>query len=633
MSSSIDKIAYLVPSEEQISSTERILQRDVDAGSVVVMAPDLLHFQEEYQRIVDQQFVAIIARGGMYKEFSNVATSIPVFEDALRTSDVVTHIALIQKQFEGRNITIHVCLQTGIAQAMERAASAFRFRVLVHRYTSLHELKLLLQEIPEEDTVVLGSNVIKEMIGDKPLTFHELTLNEHTIRGTVERTQEVLRQLRDSAARTSLLNSVWDNVDEGILTMDDHLTITMANNNVSKFLNIPLTRLIGAAADELIENMPERRRDGTCSIDNPATFLYRSGKYTLSATIFPFTYYQNQTNYIMTIRDVTRVQREEQSIRKSLSDKGLTARYHFRDILTKNKRMKELIREAEIIAGSEGSVTISGESGTGKELFAQSIHNASRRKNGPFVVVNCAALNESLLESELFGYIEGAFTGARKGGKIGLFELAHKGTIFLDEVNSMPASLQAKLLRVLEQQEVMRVGSDRVIPINIRVLCASGTDLFQNVSEGKFRADLYYRLNTFSLNLPPVRERREDILPLFRLHAAAQKNCDPEDITLSEDLEQKLLAHDWPGNVREIKNSAIRFAAFEGTGLTDVIAPTAPSGGNPLVDADLKIDLKELDHAIENQVVALLQARGLTKSDIARALGISRQALYNKLHK
>ena len=193
---------------------------------------------------------------------------------------------------------------------------------------------------------------------------------------------------------------------------------------------------------------------------------------------------------------------------------------------------------------------IYGESGVGKEVYAQSIHNASSRDHAPFVAVNCAALTETLLESELFGYEEGAFTGARKGGKPGLFELAHGGTIFLDEINSITPALQVRLLRVLEEREVMRIGSDYVIPLNVRIIAASDVSLKQNVVQGQFRADLFYRLDVLELMIPPLRDRKADIPLMFERFLKETKT--ERSI---EAVKMQLMTYDWPGNVRELRNT------------------------------------------------------------------------------
>ena len=214
--------------------------------------------------------------------------------------------------------------------------------------------------------------------------------------------------------------------------------------------------------------------------------------------------------------------------------------------------MRDLKVMARKYAASYSNVLITGESGTGKELFAQSIHSGSPCRIGPFVAVNCAALPESLLESELFGYEEGAFTGAKKGGKAGLFELAHNGTIFLDEIGDMPLSLQSRLLRVLQEKEVIRLGGSQVIPVNNRIICATNKNLAHKVEEGLFREDLYYRINILQIHIPPLREHPEDIPVLARL--LFEKKC--KEIKKRKEIRTNLLQmlkrYHWPGNVRQL---------------------------------------------------------------------------------
>ncbi len=244
------------------------------------------------------------------------------------------------------------------------------------------------------------------------------------------------------------------------------------------------------------------------------------------------------------------------SSKNQIIGQGYQAKYQFKDIITHNDKMDNLKGLATLNAGSESSILILGESGTGKELFAQAIHNASKRWARPFVAINCAAIAESLLESELFGYDKGAFTGALRGGKKGLFELAHSGTIFLDEIGEMPVHLQARLLRVLQEKEVTPVGGNRVISVDVRVLAATNCNISQLIQNGNFRKDLYYRLNVVTLNIPPLRDRKEDIpllIQTFKKEMGVEFDISPEVINA-------LQQHRWEGNVRELRNCIEYFA-------------------------------------------------------------------------
>lgn len=241
---------------------------------------------------------------------------------------------------------------------------------------------------------------------------------------------------------------------------------------------------------------------------------------------------------------------KQQRLRIQLLDKGHNARYSFENIIGDSSQIHKAVAVARRMAHSDSSILITGESGTGKELFAHAIHQVSPRAQQPFIAVNCGAIPDTLLESELFGYEEGAFTGAKKGGKQGLFEFAHLGTLFLDEIDGMSPALQVRLLRVLQEKEVMRVGGRQLLRVNVRIIAASNKELESLVESGTFRRDLYFRLNTLPVHLPPLRERRQDIMILieqFQNEMGASFSLNPE-------TKQALLNHDWPGNIRELRN-------------------------------------------------------------------------------
>lgn len=298
------------------------------------------------------------------------------------------------------------------------------------------------------------------------------------------------------------------------------------------------------------------------------------------------------SGYFFSFEAAAQIRKNSSNLSHKLKKQGLTARYTFNDIIYRNPAMEHLVSLAKKAAPSDYTILITGETGTGKEMFAQAIHNASNRKNGPFVAVNCAALPESLLESELFGYEEGAFTGAKRGGKIGLFEQADGGTIFLDEIGDMSYSLQSRLLRVLQEHQVVRVGGNSVINIDVRVLTATNANLKQMIQDRQFREDLFFRLNVFPLQLIPLRKRSEDILPMFCTFAGVHPD------SVSDRIRSKLLTHNWPGNIRELRNAA-EYYLLMGTleclpdaDSSDISSMTAsckpvPSTKTPVSDATL----------------------------------------------
>lgn len=330
----------------------------------------------------------------------------------------------------------------------------------------------------------------------------------------------------------------------------------------------------------------------------------------------------------------------------------LNAKYTFDDIIAESKLMLAAIQQARKASRTPATVLLRGESGTGKELFAHAIHNSSPRAEGQFIRVNCAAITDTLLESELFGYEEGAFTGARKGGKKGFFEEAHGGTIFLDEIGKMNMKLQAKLLRVLQEKEVMRVGDTKAIPIDVRVIVATNANLERMIQEGTFREDLYYRLNVVPIFIPPLRKRKEDI-PKLAHHLVRKYNQEYGRLvqSFSKGAIDLLMAYDWPGNVRELENIIGR-AMINVSIDSDVISeehlpplgmegsPTKGEkrempGGIALTEYDImNKSLKDILDEVEKDVIlgVLDQTQG-NKTDAAKILGIAIRSLYYKLEK
>lgn len=280
-----------------------------------------------------------------------------------------------------------------------------------------------------------------------------------------------------------------------------------------------------------------------------------------------------QRSFLYTFREIARIQRLEKDVRVKLARKGHLTKYDFGDIWSQSRGMTDLVKMAGRFAKTDKTILITGKSGTGKELFAHAIHCHSLRRDGPFVAVNFAGLSESLIESELFGYDEGAFTGALKGGKAGLFEQAHGGTIFLDEIGDASPGVQSRLLRVLQERELLRVGGSRIIPVNVRVIAATNTDLGQAIQDHRFRQDLYYRLNALPLEIPPLKERPEDILYLFNRFLKQRYGIQK---TLTDETASRLAAYPWPGNVRELINT-VDYACIASQGSPNLVVEHLPA--------------------------------------------------------
>ena len=377
----------------------------------------------------------------------------------------------------------------------------------------------------------LGSDRVNQAI----INYSDSTLELHT-------------GIKQRYIKSYLLNETFNQIlsleKAGIIVTNSEFEVCYSNSSAEEILRKKINSGVN-----IVSYLPKNIALQLISKDFTDELMdIENHSYIVTRTVFSVM--KHTSGYCFYFEAAEHIRKRESELSGKIKKQGLFARYTFDDIIYRSDAMKNCIEKAKKVASSDYAVLITGETGTGKELFAQAIQNYSDRRNKPFVAVNCAALPESLLESELFGYEGGAFTGAKKEGKAGLFELAQGGTIFLDEIGDMPYALQSKLLRVLQEQQVVRIGGSQVININVRVITATNCSFKKLISENRFRNDLYYRLNVFPLVLFPLRKRKEDIIPLF---------CEMGDLKeeeLPEKIVRKLISWPWPGNVRELKNAA-----------------------------------------------------------------------------
>jgi len=356
---------------------------------------------------------------------------------------------------------------------------------------------------------------------------------------------EILGMTNMSEGQLDILLQV---IDDGVIGIDSKGAIFLYNENAEEIIGYKIEDVINRDGVKLFPQIPFR--DILENLQSVKEILIKINGIDLIVSVDPIIHSERLYGAVAIIRRFSDAERKQHRLRAKVIGKGHKAKYNFTDIIGESDTIKKSVEIAKRMARSDSSILITGESGTGKELFAQAIHNNSKRKNFQFVAINCGALPESLLESELFGYEEGAFTGARKGGKPGLFELAHNGTLFLDEIGEMPPSLQMRLLRVLQEREVMRLGGDSIINVDIRIIAATNKNLKDMMERGEFREDLYYRLNVLPLKIPPLRSRKKDILPLVEQFKREFRGS----FKLSLSVEELLISYNWKGNVRELKN-------------------------------------------------------------------------------
>jgi transcriptional regulator, propionate catabolism operon regulatory protein len=432
----------------------------------------------------------------------------------------------------------------------------------------------------------------------------------------------------------------------GIVVTDEENRIIVFNSAAERMFGINETRALGRPIVDVIPQGP-LLRNGDIGIPQIEEIKVL-GQKQLMVNRIPILEKKQIFGVIYTLQEVHKIQSMEEKIRRAAHSKGLYARMTFHSILGESSVTRDTVSRAKKFAASDETILITGESGTGKEIFAQSIHNESRRRNQPFVAVNCAAIPSTLLESELFGYAGGAFTGARRGGKQGVFELAHGGTIFLDEIAELPPPAQGHLLRVLQEKEVMRVGDGKITPVDVRVIAATNQRLEDAIQLGLFRWDLYYRLNVLRLELPPLREHSQDVLTLAQ--AFIETFCpNPSGALAMKQVFKKykdfLEKYKWPGNVRELQNlikravaslEAVKAEDFEVEikVLIDELASNSAAFSetlNGIAGNDLRRALKHMESEFIRHKYD--GSRGSSKKDLAKKLGISRSTLWRKFNR
>jgi len=475
-----------------------------------------------------------------------------------------------------------------------------------------------------------------ELIGVISMSGDAECVHPHTLGMVITAARAIENQLRiqktskELRLQNNYMQAIIDSIDSGVLAIDKNGMFNKINNQGKKILQwkeplegIPLPEVFGNQFSINAMMQPEFE-----FIDQEVFIHTNNRVIQLLCTVKPiFDGTGKIQGSIIVFNEIKR-------IRKLLNDMaGTQARFTFEDIIGVSPAIQEAKRLAMIAATSRSSVLLLGETGTGKELFAQAIHNHSMRKERPFLAINCGAIPRELLESELFGYAEGSFTGARKGGRPGKFELADGGTVFLDEIGDMPADMQVKLLRVLQTGEVCRIGEHKSISVDVRIIAATNARIKQEIDQKNFREDLFYRLNVFPIKIPPLRGRKEDIVHLAkhildRSSAIAKK----PGMKFSPEAEGKLVNYQWPGNVRELENIVERAVNLVdgkdvGPGILDI---SSVSGGMLVAGNTPGSRLKELE---KQAILKILEELKFNMSRSAKTLGISRATLYNKIKK
>lgn len=580
---------------------------------------------------------AILTRGGT-GHFIKQSVSVPVVSIPISPFDLMVSISTVPPQYKKiafANFNRRILGTEFIERLYDR-------EIIQYTFISQGDLKQIAHQAKADGCDMFiggveGASYAREL----RMATQEIVSGQEAVYQALAEVIELVTVQRAERFSSTRLKAALNSLAEGICLTDEAGKITVLNPAAKRILSIPANEVcIGQALKATAMN--DMIGEGGPQDHPQKDKLYHIQDRVINTNYTPVFLDQTFIGTVSTFQDVSKIQQLEAHIRRHLNETGLVAKYHFDDILTQNRDLTITKELACFYARTDSAILIVGESGTGKELFAHSIHNASKRAIGPFVTVNCAAIPEQLLESELFGYSPGAFTGARKEGKAGLFEMAHNGTIFLDEIGEMPKHLQSRLLRVLQEKEVMRVGDNKITSVNCRIISATNQDLEELVLRGTFRKDLYYRLATFSIKIPPLRERQKDI-PLLSRKFLEKMSPNPEAVMqFMEPQLKKMVGYSWPGNIRELQSMCARMTLLQSIqGRANIQSyiqiamqeDRSLGQGSILLNLSDDLTLKDVEsEALQQYTAAILLRNNNNHSKTARQLGIGRTTLWRYLN-
>lgn len=597
---------------------------------VFVKDGDLAAGVHAAQMLVNDGVEVIISRGGTAMLIAQTV-SVPVVEIQVSPYDILRCLHLL-RNYRGiigivgfRNV-VYGCESLGSILDMKIE------QIVIESPEDAHDK--ISTAVHSGINMIIGDSISVKQASKFGIKGMLVVSGKEAVAKSIEEAKKIAEVRRRDSERSELMRMVVDNSHDGIIAIDKNENITIFNPAAEEIFSVKATEAIGIPIKKIIPNteLPRILKDGLAEYGA----LQRVRDKTIVTQQFAVKVKENYIAAIANFKDVTDLQRLEQVVRQKMNYKGFVAKTQLEDIIGTSPEIMELKQRIRRFAPVEETVLISGETGTGKEMLAQSIHNLSHRSQGPFIAINCAALPETLLESELFGYEEGAFTGAKKGGKQGLFELAHGGTIFLDEIGEMPLKLQAELLRVIQEREVRRIGGDRIIPINVRIIAATNHRFHALTRSGMFRQDLYYRLAVLKISMPTLRKRKMDIALLVNYFLSKHGHLNPMVRRMERQHLHELERYSWPGNVRELEHVIKQLLILaEGQSICKKHIGQIMHELRSETELDLEASVvKGLDKLsdIQDRAIAIaLTEENYNKTRAARRLGINRSTLQRRL--
>jgi propionate catabolism operon transcriptional regulator len=603
---------------------EQYLPRDVKLIYFDGIFEETLKAAQEFE---EANTVDVFLSAGSNAQMTRSITSLPIVEMVPSGFDI---LLALQKAVRNKDCTgIGIITFCNPLPVLHSVSDILPTRIIERTFQDSKDMENALDSFQEAGiNDVLGGFLSIVRAKDRNMRGYPI-ISENSIKSSLDHAIEIARARKNEIKKAKQWHAILEFAHEAIVATDDKGIITLFNRSAERIVGIQQNEALGQSASKVLINSRLEQIIKTKQTETNQIQILGDTK--ILTNRVPILVNNETVGTVATFQTIDDIQKAEQKIRRKLYDTGFVARTYFEDLSGRSEAFLRTKEKAIQYAKSNSTILIRGETGTGKELFAQSIHNASPRKKKPFVSINCASLSPSLLESELFGYAEGAFTGAKKGGKYGLFELAHQGTIFLDEIAEIPMEIQARLLRVLEEKQILRIGGEKIINIDIRIIAATNKNLAEMIKTGTFREDLYYRINVFSLNLPPVRERKEDIPSLFEGFFLGFRH----DLSMEElhriSNHPDLINYPWPGNIRQLRNFAEQMSVIYNIG--DNIDELIRELGIPAAEV---IDTSQKPSGItgdEYQVILdmIKKFRG-NRTKAAAALGISRTTLWRRLN-
>lgn len=573
----------------------------------------------------------IIGRGVVTTYASKIFTSSSIVRIEPDFIDIL--YALKKARNYGKKVGILIYMSEEIEENIDFLKNIFDFEdIKIYIFKNINDIEDQIKIAKEEGVdSIIGAGTLglkTALLHNIPATF--IKTSKSCIINAMEQSISIIESSQRRREHLANVTSIINCMNEGLLATKKNEVLlsnskldNIMHTSVREYYNKDIKKLNGNIGD-FINN--KESNNEIIKIDNKNYLLEKlSNKVSFADNIIIF-------------RNVSELQEKEVNVRRKLHANSFSAKYTFKDIIGNDPKMLQTIEKASIYANTDAEILIIGETGTGKELFAQSIHNHSTRKDNPFVAVNCGAIPEQLLESELFGYVEGAFSGAKKGGKVGLFELAHLGTIFLDEIDSLPIMLQGKLLRVIQEKTLRRIGSETETTIDVRILSATNKNISTLMQNNQFRSDLFHRLNTLTISIPNLKDRLDDIelLTNYFIKIYSQK-YNKKILSLKQNDINMLKSHSWSGNVRELENLIHRYVILydqinENELTKDfVISSNDINSININNDDTISIKRGKLENMEHEIIISYLNDYKWNRNEVAEKLGISRSTLWRKL--